>query len=36
MLKQSDYVVTHITHTYGGASFFAQKAKKLKRIIVEI
>ena len=27
MLNQSDYVVTYITHPYGGAAQFAKKAK---------
>ena len=27
MLKQSDYVVTYITHSWGGAARFAHKAK---------
>jgi hypothetical protein len=26
MLKQSDYVVTYITHSWGGASAFSSKA----------
>ena len=29
MLKQSDYVVTYITHSYGGAAKYATKAKRL-------
>jgi len=34
MINQSDYVVTYITHSWGGASQFAQKAEKcLKKII---
>lgn len=28
MLKQSDYVVTYITHTYGGAAQYAAKARQ--------
>ena len=30
MLKQSDYVVTYITHSWGGAAQYAKKAKSLK------
>jgi hypothetical protein len=34
MLKQSDYVVTYITHSWGGAAQFAKKAQKAgKRVI---
>ena len=34
MLKQADYVVTYITHSWGGAAKFAEKAVKSgKRVI---
>ena len=34
MLKQSDYVVTYITHSWGGAAQYAEKARKqLKGVI---
>ena len=36
MLKQSDYVVTYITHSWGGAAQYAKKAKLQKKIIVEL
>jgi hypothetical protein len=36
MLKQSDYVVTYITHPWGGAAQFAEMAKKQKKIIVSL
>ena len=36
MLKQSDYVVTYITHTWGGAAQFALKARKQNKMIVEV
>ena len=36
MLKQSDYVVTYITHTYGGAAQYALKARKWNKIVMEI
>jgi len=36
MLKQSDYVVTYITHSFGGAAFFAEMAKKQKKNIINI
>ena len=29
MLKQSDYVITYITHSWGGAAQYATKAKRL-------
>ena len=31
MLKQADYVVTYITHFYGGAAQYAEKAKRQKK-----
>ena len=34
MLKQSEYVVTYITHSYGGASRYAEKAKRQKKIVL--
>ena len=34
MLQQSDYVITYITHSWGGAAQFAKKAqRKNKRVI---
>ena len=36
MLRQSDYVVTYITHSWGGAYQFSRKAKSLEKIIVNI
>ena len=36
MLKQSDYVVTYITHSYGGAAQFAEKAKRQKKIVINL
>ena len=36
MLKQSDYVVTYITHTQGGAAQFAEKAKRQKKEIIPL
>ena len=36
MLKQSDYVVTCITHSWGGAYKYAEKAKRLGKTIVAI
>ena len=36
MLKQSDFVVTYITHTWGGAYQFARKAKSLQKTVVNI
>ena len=34
MLKQSDYVVTYITHSWGGAYQYAQKAKRQNKIVL--
>ena len=36
MLKQSDYVVTYITHSYGSAALYAKKAKKGNKTIIEL
>lgn len=36
MLKKSDYVVTYITHSWGGAAQFVSKAEKQGKIIVDL
>ena len=36
MIKQSDYVVTYITRSWGGAAQFAELAEKQKKIIVSL
>ena len=36
MLRKSDYVVTYITHSWGGAYQFSCKAKSLEKTIVNI
>ena len=36
MLRHADYVVTYITHTYGGASRYASKARKQGKLLLEI
>ena len=36
MLQQSDYVVTYITHSWGGAAQFVEKAKRQKKIVINI
>lgn len=36
MLRQSDYVVTYITHTWGGAAQFVSKAEKQGKIIIDL
>ena len=36
MLKQSDYVVTYITHSWGGAAQFAEMAERNNRTIINI
>ena len=36
MLKQSDYVVTYITHSWGGAASFAKKAEKQSRKVIKL
>ena len=36
MLKQSDYVVTYIIRTWGGAAQYAAKAKRLKKNVINL
>ena len=36
MIKQSDYVVTYITHSWGGAAQFAAKAEKQGAHIINL
>lgn len=36
MLRQSDYVVAYITHSWGGAARFAEKARRQKKILINI
>ena len=36
MLKQSDYVVTYITHAWGGAAQYTKKAKSAGKQILEL
>ena len=36
MLQQSEYVVTYITHTWGGAAQYAAKAKTQRKIILKL
>ena len=36
MLKQSDYVVTYITHSWGGAAQFAEMAEKQQKIVINL
>lgn len=36
MLKQSDYAVTYITHSWGGAAQYAEKAKKQGKIVINL
>ena len=36
MIKQSDYVVIYITHSWGSAAQFAEKAEKQNKIILNL
>ncbi len=36
MLKQSDYVVTYITHSWGGAAQFAEKADRQNKTVINL
>ena len=36
LLKQADYVVTYITHSWGGAAQYATKAKKQGKTVINL
>jgi hypothetical protein len=36
MLKQSQYVVTYITHSWGGADQFAEKAERVEKAVLKL
>lgn len=36
MLRHSDYVITYITHPWGGAAQFAEKAKRRKKTVINL
>ena len=36
MLRQSDFVVTYITHSWGGAAQFAEMAKRQKKTLINL
>ena len=36
MLKQSDYVVTYITHTWGGAAQYAERARHQRKVVINL
>ena len=36
MLSQSDYVVTYITHPWGGAAQFAEMAERQKKTVINL
>ncbi len=36
MLKQSEYVITYITHNWGGAAQYTKKAIRLNKQIIEL
>ena len=36
MLRQADYVVTYITHTWGGAYQYAEKARRQKKVVINL
>ena len=36
MLKQADFVVTYVTHNWGGAAQFAELAEKQKKSVINI
>ncbi len=36
LLRQTDFVVTYITHTWGGAYKYAEKAKRQKKTVISL
>ena len=36
MLRESDYVVTHITRSWGGAYQYAEKARRQKKVVINL
>ena len=36
MLKRSDYVVTYITHTWGGAAQCVKRAERCGKVIINV
>ena len=36
MLEQSDFVVTYVTHSFGGAAKFKELAKKKNKVVIEL
>ena len=36
MLQQADFVVTYVTHSWGGAAQFEKKARTLNRKVIEL
>ena len=36
MLRQSDYVVTYITHTWGGAYQYTEKARRQNKVVINL
>ena len=36
MLNHSDYIITYITHPYGGAAQFAKKASSIKKTVIAL
>ncbi len=36
LLSQSDYVVSYVTHSWGGAAQFVEKARKQKKIVINL
>ena len=36
MIKQSDYVVTYVTHSWGGAAQFAELAERQRKTVINV
>ena len=36
MLRQSDYVVTYITHSWGGAAKYAERAERQQKTVINV
>lgn len=36
LLSQSDYIVAYVTHSWGGAAQYVEKARKQKKIVINL
>lgn len=36
ILRQADYLITYITHTWGGAYQYVEKAERQKKVVINL